>query len=47
MDLSSPQGASINDAIDSSLCSLRYASIEDAVQLVRQLGPETLLANWT
>ena len=47
VDLSSPHGASINDTIDSSLCSLRYASIEDAVQLVRQLGPETLLANWT
>ena len=44
VDLSTPQGASINDAIDSSHCSLHYASIEDAVQAVRHLGPGTLLA---
>ena len=31
VDLSNPHGASINDAIDSSHCSLHYASIEDAV----------------
>ena len=39
-----PQGASINDTIDSSHCSLHYASIEDAVQVVQHLGPGTLLA---
>ena len=44
VDLSTPQGASINDAIDSSHCSLHYASMEDAVQVVRHLGPGTLLA---
>lgn len=32
----------MNDAIDSSLCSIHYASIADAVVLVHQLGLGTL-----
>ena len=31
VDLSSPAGASVNDAIDPSFCSLSYASVDDAI----------------
>ena len=37
-DLSSPRGASINNGIESRLCSLSYASTHDAVRTVRRLG---------
>ena len=37
-DLSSPAGASINDGISSNLCSLQYATVDDAVKLIQQLG---------
>ncbi|XP_065840188.1 uncharacterized protein [Oscarella lobularis] len=44
VDFSAPAAASLNDGIDSRWRSLRYASIDDAVDLVRLLGPECLLA---
>ena len=44
MDLSHPKGSSINDGIDSELCSLSYASIDDAVVTILQKGEGTLLA---
>ena len=34
VDLSSPQNLSVNDSIDPSLCSLTYASVEDAAAFV-------------
>ena len=37
-DLSSLAGASINDGISSNLCSLQYATVDDAVKLIQQLG---------
>lgn len=43
-DLSSPQGASVNDGIDPELCSLQYANVDDAVALVKSLGAGTLIA---
>ena len=43
VDLSSPRGHSVNDGISPSLCSLDYASIDDAVNLIMQLGPGTQL----
>ncbi len=42
-DLSSPEGASINDGIDPGLCSLRYTSVQKVAQAALQLGPGTLL----
>ena len=39
MDLSSPQGHSVNDGISPTLCSLQYASVD----IIRQLGRSTLL----
>ena len=44
VDLSAPQGGSVDDGIDSELCSLHYASVEQAALLVRQLGPAALMA---
>ena len=44
VDLSSPQGRSVNDAISPELCHLRYASVLDAAALVRHLGKGTTLA---
>ena len=44
MDLSSPDGHSVNDGISRSLCSLTYVSVDTAVKLVEQLGRGTLLA---
>ena len=44
MDLSSPDKASVNDGISQELCSLSYVSVDDAVWLVLELGPGSLLA---
>ena len=44
VDLSSPEGASVNDGISSALTSIRYASIDDAVQTIHRLGNGTLMA---
>ena len=44
VDLSSPRGESINDAISSELCHLQYASVLDAAALVRHLGKGAMLA---
>ena len=42
-DLSSPHGSSVNDGISTQLCSLRYIRVENAVDIIRQLGPGTQL----
>ena len=42
-DLSSPFGSSVNDGISPDLCSLRYAKVDDAVNIIRQLGRGTQL----
>jgi len=44
LDLSSPESHSINDGIDSNLCSLAYVSIDDIAQVIAHLGPGTLIA---
>ena len=38
VDLSSPKSTSVNDRISAELCSMKYASLNDAVKLIRQLG---------
>ena len=43
VDLSCPEGASTNDGISSDLCSLKYSSVDDALQFIRALGQHTLL----
>ena len=44
MDLSHPEGRSVNDRIEPELCSLKYISVDDAVRVVLELGLDTLLA---
>lgn len=47
VDLSAPEGRSVNDFINASLCSLMYASVDDVADFVLTAGQGTLLANWT
>ena len=43
VDLSSPWDHSVNDRISSSSCSIQYASIDNAVDIITHLGCGTLL----
>ena len=43
VDLSYPSDRSVNDGIAASLCSMRYSSLDDAIQFITRLGPGTLL----
>ena len=42
--LSFPRGSSVNDGIPRALCSVNYASTDDAIKLVKQLGPGCYMA---
>ena len=44
VDLSHPKGKSVNDGIPKHLCSLKYITLEDAVQQILTLSPGALLA---
>ena len=44
VDLSHPQGKSVNDGIPKELCSMAYITIDDAVQRIMGLGRGTLMA---
>lgn len=44
LDLSSPDGASVNDAIAEECCSLSYVTVDDAAKEVLRLGAGSLLA---
>ena len=44
VDLSSPEGTSVNDGIAENLCSLSYIGVGDAAKEVWQLGQGALLA---
>ena len=46
VDLSHPQGFSVNDGIDPSLFSLSYTSVDEAVNRFSQLGRGTLMAKF-
>ena len=43
VDLSYPQERSVNDGINKQWCSLRYPSLDEAVQFIQALGHNTLL----
>ena len=45
-DLSSPAGQSVNDGVDSRLCSISYTSVDDAVRRILRLGRGTALAKF-
>lgn len=42
--LSCPEGSSVNDGIPSESCIVHYQSIDDAVALIKQCGPQCLLS---
>lgn len=44
VDLSHPEGKSVNDGIDPSRCSLQYVRIDEVVKQLLQLGPGALMA---
>ena len=44
MHLSAPPGRSINDFIPKDDFTLSYTSVDDAVSLVKQLGPQSIMA---
>ena len=44
VDLSYPEGGSVNAGIDPNLCSLTYKSVDDAVRIIARKGRGTLLA---
>ena len=43
MDLSHPEGASVNNGIEPELCSLGYMSVDEAVRRTRAWGRGTLM----
>ena len=43
-DLSFPEGASVNDAIDPRLCSLKYVTVDQVAKKAMQLGVGSLIA---
>lgn len=44
LDLSHPEGASVNDGISAESCSLKYLKIEEIAQALLQSGPGTAMA---
>ena len=46
VDLSCPPGSSVNDGIDPSLSSIRYASVDNAVKIICSLVQWTLLTKF-
>ena len=44
VDLSHPEGRSVNDGISSDLCTLQYTRVDDVVRQLLQLGPGALMA---
>ncbi len=46
VDLSFPEGSSVNDGIDSELCSLRYTSVDAACRQVLDWRPATQMAKF-
>ena len=42
--MSFPEGASVNDAIDSALCSIEYTSVEQVAEAALKIGSDSLLA---
>ncbi|XP_077790847.1 uncharacterized protein LOC144328967 [Podarcis muralis] len=43
-NLSHPMGTSVNDVIPPELCSVKYASLDQAIKLIRSFGHSALLA---
>ena len=46
LDLSSPEGFSVNDGVDKDLCSLSYMSVDEVAERVVEVGKGALLAKF-
>ena len=46
MDLSHPAGSSVNDGIEPELCSLKYTTVDEAVEMVVSEGHGSLMAKF-
>ena len=46
VDLSHPEGASVNDGIEPELCTMRYTSVDEAVSRICALGARAQLAKF-
>ena len=44
VDLSFLEGASVNDSLDSQLCSLQYVSVDNVAQVLARLGQGSFLS---
>ena len=44
VDLSFPEGHSVNNGISPALCSIKYSSVDDAVSIIQKYGPHTQMA---
>ena len=44
LDLSSPRGSSVNEGIDNHTFTVKYCSIDDALDMVHSLGPSAFMA---
>ncbi|KAM4795968.1 uncharacterized protein WCC33_001075 [Rhinophrynus dorsalis] len=42
--LSYPEGGSVNDALEKELCSVQYQSFDEALEIVKGVGPGAMLA---
>ncbi len=46
LDLSRPKGSSVNDGIEPEVCSLSYASVDQAVRIIMLKGKQTQMAKF-
>ena len=46
LDLSSPEGFSVNDGVDKDWCSLSYMSVDEVAERVVEVGKGALLAKF-
>ena len=44
LDLSSPEGSSVNDGIEPELCSLQYLRMDEVVRQIARMGQGTMMA---
>ena len=44
VDLSAPMGGSVNDGIVADMCSVKYANVDSAIDLLKQTGKGALMA---
>ena len=44
MDLSAPEGSSVNDGIARDLCSTSYLAMDEVIACIVRLGKESLIA---